>query len=161
MSPLWWPTGWLYLRRYDGVEHLMTSRERKTLQPWVKWALHDPRTGWVCWKVEDAYLPGLPDFIVKSPKGTASLLEIKWATTMGVVPFDLSREQLARLREWGAGAHVLVAVPLVGQCYVVPIEALRAPLESLLPGDAARLPGCSTCAFDRRKLMTTLRAHLM
>lgn len=134
------------------------SRERKTLQPWVTQAFEV--RSWVCWKVEDAYRPGLPDFVVKSPTGRVSWLEIKWATQMGVVPFHLTKEQYVHLKQWGEGAFVLVACPLIDKIYLVPIEALETARQTLSIHEVDRLPGRQSCSFERRAMGKMLRWHL-
>lgn len=139
----------------------MEARERKTLQPWVKAALHKPKDDWLCWKIEDAYVPGLPDFLVKSPEGRASLLEIKWSVQSEGIPFHVTREQWAHLSEWGEGAHILVAAPLLKVAIIVPIESLEHRQQTLSSYNARQLPACRSCPFERKALGRMLRQHLL
>lgn len=138
------------------------SRERRTLQPWTRWALHDPRQGWLCWKVEDKYVSGLPDCVVKSPLQHVSVLELKWSTLKTAVRVECTREQWAHLREWGPRGFVLVAAPALDMIALVPaqgvkFQSLTIPAEDVLRG--AR--GIVFCGCNKSSLKTMLRHHLL
>lgn len=138
---------------------MSASGERSRLQPWVK-SIHEPQDGWVVWKIEDRFRPGLPDFLIHAPTNRTTLLEIKWATTKTKVQFHLTPNQWSHLKQWGEGAFVLVAVPALGGCWMVPIESLHEPHTTLSPEEADRLPGVERCGCSRASVRAMLTSYL-
>lgn len=136
------------------------SRERKTLQPWVNSAFKD-RPGWVAWKVEDAYRAGLPDYVIKSPMGRVSWVELKWSLAKREISSGLTQEQWGHLRTWGAGAYLLIAVPSPDRAFLIPISALPSRVESFTVPALERLPGVESCACDRKEIGHMLRDILI
>jgi len=140
----------------------LSARERKTLQPWTKWALHDPGQGWRAWKVEDKYIPGVPDFIVKSPLGHVAVIEMKWSSIKTGVRFEASREQWAHLREWGDRAFMLVASEAVDLIVLTPASSLEYTDRSMSVKEVKTLlPYTITMRFDKQEMRAVLRHHLL
>lgn len=145
------------------------SRERRTLQPWTKWSLHDPGQGWLAWKVEDQYVPGVPDFIVKSPISNVSVLELKWSSLKTSIRFEASREQWAHLREWGSGAYMLVATQDVniedssrpGAIVLVPAAVLGYTNQTLTVPEVLALDGVVICEYFKPAMKEMLRHRLL
>jgi hypothetical protein len=116
----------------------------------------------VGWKIEDKYIPGVPDFLVKSPLGHVSVVELKWSSLKRGVKFEASREQWAHLRQWDDRAFLLVASENAGIIVLAPAKLLfytnqNIPVKTVL----SRRPGYGVCPYDKASLKKMLRHHLL
>lgn len=110
--------------------------ERKKLQPWVQELGQHP--DFVVWKVEDKYVAGLPDTVIKRQStGGVVWVELKWCGNKTTRAFKtgLRPEQYAHLQAWGDGAYLLLVHGGAGRAWLVPHHACPPPDRRVTPDD--------------------------